>query len=76
MSLESSYYWFEAPGALGPILGADNLIVSMKNKEKNIEYDISHDHLTIGAEFDVKAGAFRQGNKMSCSMGINLNLMN
>ena len=33
-------------------------------------------YLTIGAEFDVKAGAFRQGNKMSCSMGINLNLMN
>ena len=33
-------------------------------------------YMTIGAEFDVKAGAFRQGNKMSCSMGINLNLMN
>ena len=62
-------------GALGPILGADNLIVSTKNKEKNIENYISHDHLTIGAEFDVKAGgAFRQGNEMSCSMGIKLEL--
>ena len=63
MSLESSYYWFDA---LGPILGADNLIVSMKNKEKNIEYDISHDHLTIGAEFDVKAGEEHLDKEMRC----------